>query len=445
MRTSSDVARAVVIGALAGATVSSQSGPAALGSITPETIASPAGANSAQPQLTVSDRGVLLSWIERDGARATLKFAERTSSGWTPARTVASGTDWFVNWADVPSVLRRRDGALAAHWLQKSGQGTYAYDVRLSFSKDDGRVWSPSLVPHHDNTQTEHGFVSLFQMPDAGGGLGLIWLDGRGMASSSPSARGGHVRGNMALRFSSFDRQWQQTPETQIDSRVCECCPTAAAVTSEGPIVAFRNRAVDEARDIFVSRFEKGHWTQPAAAHHDGWQINACPVNGPALSADGRNVVLGWFTGKENQPQAYAAFSADAGRTFGPPIRLDDGVSNGRVDVELLPDGSALALYIEYSDRRPRLNVRRVERSGLRSEPITIGAIEDGRASGYARVARYGNELVFAWVAREDTPRVRTAIARLHASRSPSGSDSPKTRPESTRSGGTALRSRSAW
>ena len=128
--------------------------------------------------MSVSNRGVLVSWIERSGDLATLKFAERTASGWTAARTIASGRDWFVNWADVPSVLRLPSGAIVAHWLQKSGPSTYAYDVRLSHSTDDGKTWSPSYLPHHDRTQTEHGFASLFPMGD---GFGLVWLDGRAM------------------------------------------------------------------------------------------------------------------------------------------------------------------------------------------------------------------------------------------------------------------------
>ena len=97
-----------------------------------EPLATPAAANTGQPQLTVSRRGVLLSWIERAGAQATLKFAERTPAGWTAPRSVASGSDWFVNWADVPSVIRLSDGTLVAHWLQKSGADTYAYDLRMS-------------------------------------------------------------------------------------------------------------------------------------------------------------------------------------------------------------------------------------------------------------------------------------------------------------------------
>ena len=83
-------------------------------------LQTPASADSSGPQLSVSSRGVLLSWVERSGATASLKFSELEEAGWSNARTVASGSDWFVNWADVPSVVRLRDGSLVAHWLQKS-------------------------------------------------------------------------------------------------------------------------------------------------------------------------------------------------------------------------------------------------------------------------------------------------------------------------------------
>src|SRR5438093_13682825 len=66
-------------------------------------IASPIAANAGEPQLTVSNRGVLLSWIEHAGAKMTLRFAERTATGWSQPRTVASGDDWSVNALDVPS------------------------------------------------------------------------------------------------------------------------------------------------------------------------------------------------------------------------------------------------------------------------------------------------------------------------------------------------------
>ena len=376
----------------------------------PEPLPSPAAADSAQPQLTVSKRGVLLSWLEREGPRASLKYSERTAAGWTPARMAATGTDWFVNWADVPSVLRLDDRTLVAHWLQKSGAGTYAYDVRLSRSTDDGKSWTRSVVPHGDGTQTEHGFASLFQMPGTEGGLGLVWLDGRAMKAG----HGEHGGGDMALRFTSFDRQWRQGPEQAVDARVCECCPTAAVVTADGPLVAYRDRSASEVRDIHVARLEQGKWSMPVAAHADAWQFNACPVNGPALAANGRDVALAWFTGKDPAvPQAFLAFSSDAGRTFGAPVRLGETSSLGRVDVELLPDGSAAALYFEFTAGKPRVQVRRIDRSGHRSAAITIADVEDGRTSGYPRMARHGDELVFAWIERESTLRVKTAAAKI--------------------------------
>lgn len=369
---------------------------------------SPAAADTAQPQLSVSKRGVLLSWIERRGPDAVLKFSERTAEGWSPAVTAASGRNWFVNWADVPSVVRLDDGTLVAHWLEKSGPDTYAYDVRLARSSDNGKTWSPSFIPHSDGTKTEHGFASLFQMPE--GGLGLVWLDGRNMKPGSHEGHGG----DMTLRFGRFDREWRQTAETELDARVCECCPTAVAVTADGPIVAYRDRSANEVRDISVTRLENGKWTAPLPVHADEWRVPACPVNGPSLSARGRQVALAWFNAKDDAPKAFAAISRDGGRTFGAPVRLDEQASLGRVDVELLPDGSAIAAYMEFADQKAQFRVRRLRADGTVSAPVTIAGMVGNRSSGYPRMAFHGDELVFAWTERAGSAsQVRTARASL--------------------------------
>jgi hypothetical protein len=378
-----------------------------------EALATPAAAGSAQPQLSVSSRGVLLSWIEKTDDLATLKFSERTPGGWSAPRAVASGTDWFVNWADVPSVVRLVDGTLAAHWLQKSGPGTYAYDVRISYSKDDGRTWAASFTPHRDGTKTEHGFASLFQMPGADAGLGVVWLDGRNMKGHEGAGGDHGGGGDMSLRFASFGRDGKQTADAALDARVCECCPTAAAVTADGPIVAYRDRSATEIRDIMVTRLEKGRWTEPVPVFADQWMFNACPVNGPALSARGRSVAVAWFQAKDNVPKSFAAFSSDAGRSFGKPIRLNEEGSLGRVDIDLLSDGSAAAAYIDLTGGRAAFRVKRVLPDGTASAPVTIARLVDNRSSGYPRMARQGDELVFAWVDRDNGSTVRTASGRL--------------------------------
>ncbi len=354
-----------------------------------------------------------MSWVERRGATATLKFAEHDRGRWSKAAAVGSGDNWFVNWADVPSVMRMANGTLAAHWLQKSGSDPYAYDVRITYSTDDGRTWASSFTPHHDGTQTEHGFASLFQMPDRG--LGVIWLDGRHTAAAAGHQQG-HAApaGAMTIRFATYDLAWTQVIDTPVDQRVCDCCPTTAAVTSDGPIVAFRNRTEDEVRDIVVSRFDGGRWTEPVAVHADGWKLAACPVNGPMLSARGRQVVLAWFTAVGDVGHVYVAFSNDAGRTFGERVRVDDVASQGRVDVELLPDGSAAAGWIELKDGRAAFMVRRLSPNGTRSLPVQVAALEGSRTSGYPRIATSGGDLVFAWTdTAGGSAVVRTAAAAL--------------------------------
>ena len=56
---------------------------------------SPAGANSSEPQLTVQGDRVILSWLEVAGERATLKFAERTPSGWSASAARNAGQKLF--------------------------------------------------------------------------------------------------------------------------------------------------------------------------------------------------------------------------------------------------------------------------------------------------------------------------------------------------------------
>jgi hypothetical protein len=381
-----------------------QSGPAAEWAITAEPITSPAGSNTTEPQLTTEGARTVLSWLELAGSRATLKFAERTASGWSDVRAVADGTDFMVNAADVPSVRLLQNGTVVAHWLLQDGPDPESYKLQLARSTDAGRTWSAPLQPHHDTVQTQHGFASLFQAP--GAGLGLVWLDGRTMNPDAPEASG-----NMALRAAVFEVDGRQRPEMVVDSRVCECCPTAATATSEGIVVAYRNRDEDEVRDIYVTRLVNGQWTPPTPVHNDGWRIDGCPVNGPAVSARGRDVAVAWFTANYDQGRTFVAFSHDAGRTFGSPVRADEGSSDGRVGVELLDGKSALVTWVE-SSAKPAFTMRPIDDGGRRGP---AKAIAEAAGTRQPRVARFGDEVLFAWTATENgVPRVLTAHARVH-------------------------------
>jgi hypothetical protein len=383
-----------------------------------EALTSPAGASSSAPQLTVSERGVILSWIERsERSTYTLKFAERNVSGWTSPMTVASGNNWVVSDADPPVVLRRRDGTLVANWLVSTNRKLEGSDLHLTYSNDDGKTWAPSFLPHHDGTQGQHAFPSFFEMPD--GAFGVVWLDARAQAANPED-----LDASVSLRYAAFDRSWKQSADAIVDPRVCECCSTTAAVTEAGILAAFRDRSEKEIRDIVVSSFDNGKWTDTRPVHNDNWEIDACPVNGPALSAQGRQAIAAWFTMKNDHGQAWAAFSSDAGRSWGDPVRLDDSQSLGRVDVELLDDGSAVATWIELVDNRGQFRLRRIERSGIKSAPVTIADRAGSSMDSFPHMVSRDGELVFAWTERvrgddagESGLVVRTAAGRLPPTR----------------------------
>ena len=377
---------------------------------------SPTDGDSREPELNATvDGRIVLSWVEKLGEkRYALRMATRDQTGWNETRTVAEGENWFVNWADFPSVIALNDGSFAAHWLVKSGTATYAYNVNIALSKDSGKTWSKPIVPHLDNTQTEHGFVSLIPLND--GRLGAIWLDGRnmkGMKSDHDEHKPLSV--SMTLRYAAIDASGKISDDGQLDERVCECCQTSAALTSDGVIAVYRDRSQNEVRDIYSVRQSGNSWGSPKAVYADNWEINGCPVNGPAIYAQGRNVAVAWFTGVGSTPHVKIVFSNDAGATFGNPIQVDDGETLGRVDVLLLPDNSALVCWLSGNAEGGAIKVRRVQADGVVGPASIIAKTDISRSSGFPRMARLGDEVHFAWTEFGKPSRVRTAFANISA------------------------------
>jgi len=350
---------------------------------------------SAEPHLTaIPGGGLLATWFEPGAGDAkALRIAERRNGRWSTPVTVAERAGFFVNWADFPSVTATADGQWVVHWLEKTATKSYAYHIRISTSADRGKTWSAPVTPHSDLSPTEHGFVAM--IPGSRGGVDLVWLDGRQTADTA--AHGGH--GPMALAAGSIDASGRVATEAIVDARVCDCCQTALARTSEGLIAVYRDRSEEEVRDIAAVRQVNGKWAPPVRVAADGWVYRACPVNGPSIAAAGRQVVVAWFTSADGKPRVKLARSANAGAGFGPAAQVDDGNPLGRTDVELLGDGSALVTWLEIVGDQAEWRVKRFGADGRVLGRWTVGSAPRTRQAGFARTALSNGNLFVAWTA----------------------------------------------
>lgn len=367
------------------------------------------GTNSRSPNLAQSEDGLtVLSWIESAGDAHLLRFSQFVDGQWTQPSTVAEGENWFVNWADFPSVVPAANGLWGAHWLESQPEGGYAYDIKFSMSADGGRTWGEPIIPHTDGTPTEHGFVSLYQQDD---GIGMIWLDGRNMINEYDPD---DIRDGMTLRSAVFGADGSVSRQQEVDGLICDCCQTDVTVTTAGPLAAYRNRTEVEIRDIYIARPNQGVWETGVPVGDDNWEISACPVNGPALSSKKDRVAIAWFSGSGNIPQVLLATSEDAGHSFSDPVKIATGNNFGHVGVALLDGAVAVSWLRKSAEYEAELVVSVVRDSGSVGAEIVLG--QDEPISGYSvpQIMRHDNSLIVAWTAGDyENSNVRTALVPL--------------------------------
>ena len=365
----------------------------------------PAKPDSSSPRMTFHTEGrPILSWTEPDADGHTLWFSALTDDGWQTPRAVIEGRDMFVNWADLPSVVQVSGEHWVAHWLEMAGDTTYAYHVMITQSFNGGHTWSEPVSPHTDDTPTEHGFVSFYPSEQ---GLAAVWLDGRKTINESD---GNPLTDGMTLRTATIDSSGSLHDEAEIDDLVCDCCQTDTALTSNGPLVLYRDRTQNEMRDIHGARKSPAGWNTGEALHTDEWKIGGCPVNGPAVAASESRVAAAWFTAAFKRPRVKLKFSDDGGATFGDAIEVAANGTLGHVDTLLLDDGTAIVSWLESEGGLARLRLRRFG-DGAWSFAMTVAENVDPRS--VPQLALDGDRIVLAWTARPgDTRRILSGTVR---------------------------------
>jgi hypothetical protein len=392
------------------------------GHLVTEPIKSPVPIDSIVPQVLKASNGdIILSWLE---PLSTKGYAFRMAIGhegsWSDPRTVSTGEDICMFQGDLPGVAEMRDGSLLAYWQlsDRTNGDRYATTIRVALSKDGGLTWSNPMTPYQNAHPGQHGFISAFPV-DAN--MGLIWLDAEQQQFLPAKDRGKESwKGAIGLRYASVNAKGHSSTGSFIDPITCECCPTAAAVTARGPVVVYRGRREPQnakptevdvykptVRDIQISRLENGQWTRPRPIFNDNWVINGCPDNGPAVDAAGNRIVVAWWTGGGNQPSVKVAFSSDAGDTFSPPIRIDNGAGAGQVTVTWTEDRrGAVVGWLEKNNVWARL----VSQDGSTGPPVMLGSAAGRRLPKWVTTPE---GVLAVWTMRVEDGKRSVRVARL--------------------------------
>ena len=347
--------------------------------------------SNAQPNLVSYNGSLSLSWISsKEENRASLNYSQYKEGRWIKPQVIASGSDWFVNWADFPAHAINQDLIITSH-LKKSASGTYTYDVVLNLQKLSGEKIRENFLLNTDGVKAEHGFVSI--MANNEKGFFITWLDGRNTIGKK--LEGDHKP--MTIRFAEITDKGDVIKESELDASTCDCCQTSIAITNDGPIVVYRDRSEEEVRDIYIVKNINGTWEKPNAVHDDGWIINGCPVNGPKVAVNSKNLAVSWFTVSNNHPLVNVSFSKNNGNSFGAPLKVNDHDAIGRVDVAFLNDEEVIVSYMEVDDIGTYLRIKKVSFDGKISEPITISKIDGGRNTGVPQLEIIDSEIFIVW------------------------------------------------
>jgi len=325
----------------------------------------PAPKNSLQHHLgKLLDGRLLISWVEKTKTgKQAFRFSIRQNGAWSAPQTVATADKLL----DRPAVVELSSHELGAGWVEAkaTAKDPNASAVYLARSADGGRTWStPEQASRNAHAYPYH--LALAATVDDG--LSAVWSDGRGIKQVTGNNGKKSYIGNQALVGTVLDAQAKVGPEVTLDADICSCCQPDTVSTADGLMTVYRDHGAGELRDIVLVSWNAQAAGTPAVVHKDGWKIDGCPSNGPAIDASGEQVVVAWFTGANGQPRVNIAFSNDSGKHFKDPVQLEGEAAIGYVDTRLLADGSALVSWRRRDTEGPAQELR-VAKVSVTGEP----------------------------------------------------------------------------
>lgn len=200
-----------------------------------------------------------------------------------------------------PNVAIGQRGQIYVTWVENLPEKWASY-VWFSRSTDGGKTFDAPLIVHRDRARLTHSFDAL--KVNGKGQPVVAWIDARDHVASMQKygMKGPHAYKGLAVYYAwSTDGGKSFVPGRKVMDHSCECCRVALARESSGVVAAFfRGVYGDNIRDHAFSLLPTdGSAPAPLRSTFSGWQVAACPEQGPglAVAADGVTHAV-WYESK---------------------------------------------------------------------------------------------------------------------------------------------------
>lgn len=234
-----------------------------------------------QPQLAVVNSDVYLTF-GRDGRLVVARSTDGGATFGSPVTLPGRGV-LALGMHRGPRVAGTSRALLVAAVIGQKGGGADG-DLVVFRSTDHGTTWAAPVVINDVPGAAREGLHAMAASPS--GLVALAWLDlreGGTRLVTAVSRDHGVTWSNDVLAYAS------------PGGAICECCHPSIALSADGVIAFMFRNNLDGHRDMYVTRSSDGVVFSPAAKLGTGsWLLNACPMDGGALTFDGREMTAVW-------------------------------------------------------------------------------------------------------------------------------------------------------
>ena len=363
--------------------------------------------------------------ISRDGGRT---FG-------APVRVNNVDGDARLNGEQPPAVglveRQGREPAIVVVWTTKRAAGTTLLHTR---SDDGGRTFAPATSVPGADAPGNRGWEAIAVAPT--GRVDVAWLDHRELAADTAMAASHHDHSGGASRpdgvalaqksklfVASLDRS---LAPRSVTGGVCYCCKTALAAGSDGAIyAAWRHVYPGNLRDMaFTVSHDTGRtFAPPIRVSEDGWVLEGCPDDGPAMTLEaGGRVHVAWPTivadGKDAEPTIglfYSMSLADASAhavRFSPRTRIPTEGLPHHPRIVVAPDGTLVAAWDESQNGERHVAAARALVDSAGRPTFRRERLSADIPSMYPALASASDAVVAAWTSGSSSSS-QISVARI--------------------------------